>query len=121
MPTRQFKRNNVKDGVFLMGIFSRNTTPGIFSRNGGPARKGQITPSRTRMALELRHNAALLACRFDPTGRFIFASSQDNTLQRWDLNDRAKVTFTGHRSWVRGMAFHAESRKLLSTDYNGKI
>ncbi len=104
-----------------MGIFSRNPSPGIFSRNGGPPRTGQITPSRTRMAFELRHNAPLIGCRFDPSGRFVFASSQDNTIQRWDLADRTKVAFAGHRSWVRGLTFHAETCKLLSTDYNGKI
>jgi WD40 repeat protein len=102
-----------------MGIFSRY--PGILSRNNGAFNNGDITPARTRMALELRHNAPLLACRFDPAGRFVFASSQDNTIQRWDLADRAKVTFTGHRSWVRGLAFLTQPRKLLSTDYNGKI
>jgi len=89
---------------------------GIFSRN-----PNTITPSRTRMALELRHTSPLLACRFDPSGRFVFASAQDNTIQRWDLANSAKVPFTGHRSWVRGMAFHAASNKLISTDYNGKI
>jgi WD40 repeat protein len=73
------------------------------------------------MAFELRHNAPLIGCRFDPSGRFVFASSQDNTIQRWDLADRSKVAFTGHRSWVRALAFHANSRKLLSADYTGKI
>jgi WD40 repeat protein len=71
------------------------------------------------MALELRHNSALIGCRFDPSGRFVFAGAQDNTIQRWDLASQAKIPFVGHRSWVRAMAFHAG--KLLSTDYNGKV
>jgi len=114
-----------------MGIFSRtpaNATSGLFSRRTGP-----ITPSRTRMALELRHNSALVGCRFDPTGRFVFAGAQDNTIQRWDLATQAKVPFVGHRSWVRAMAFvpltpnpspsgrGGPSGKLLSTDWNGKL
>ena len=94
---------------------------GIFSRNGPPATDGQITPARTRMALELRHTSPLLCCRFDPTGRFVFVGSQDNGIHRWELANQAKVTFTGHRSWVRALTFHAESRKLLSADYNGKV
>jgi WD40 repeat protein len=94
--------------------------PGIFSRQPSPA--GQITPSRTRMALELRHTSPLLSCRFDPSGRYVFAGAQDNTIQRWELAaPNAKVAFAGHRSWVRGIAFHTASRKLLSTDYNGKL
>ena len=85
------------------------------------APSGEITPARTRMVLELRHNSPLLSCRFDPTGRFIFAGTQDNTIQRWELATQTKVAFAGHRSWVRGMAFHAGQRKLLSCDYNGKV
>ncbi|MSQ94182.1 MAG: WD40 repeat domain-containing protein [Gemmataceae bacterium] len=93
---------------------------GIFSRNVAP--NGQITPSRTRMALELRHTSALIGCRFDPTGRFVFATAQDNTIQRWELAaPNAKVAFAGHRSWARGLAFHSASRKLLSADWNGKV
>ena len=92
-----------------MGIFSRQATP------------GQITPTRTRMALELRHTSPLLSCRFDPSGRYVFAGAQDNTIQRWELANQAKTALTGHRSWVRGLAFHAGNRKLLSSDYNGKL
>jgi WD40 repeat protein len=109
------------------GLFSRNGPPtpdrtgGLFSRNGPPSPDGQITPSRTRMALELRHNSPLLSCRFDPTGRYVFAGSQDNTIQRWEIASQAKVAFPGHRSWVRGLAFHGANRKLLSSDYNGKV
>jgi len=44
---------------------------GIFSRSGPPSADGAITPARTRMTLELRHNSPLLSCRFDPTGRFV--------------------------------------------------
>ena len=94
---------------------------GILSRNGPPSPDGQITPTRTRMALELRHTSPLLCCRFDPTGRYVFAGAQDNSIQRWELANQAKVAFAGHRSWVRAMAFHTATGKLLSTDYNGKV
>src|SRR5437870_2268387 len=95
---------------------------GILSHISPPPNPNQITPSRTRMASELRHNSALIGCRIDPTGRFVFAGAQDNSVQRWEIaNPTAKVAFTGHRSWVRAMAFHAASRKLLSTDWNGKL
>lgn len=91
---------------------------GIFSRQHPP---GQITPSRTRLALELRHTSPLLSCRFDPSGRFVFAGSQDNTIQRWELANQAKVALAGHRSWVRGIGFLPGPRKLLTTDYAGKL
>jgi WD40 repeat protein len=107
------------------GLFSRNGPPsaegGFFSRNGPPFAEGQITPARTRMVLELRHTSPLLSCRFDPAGRFVFAGAQDNSIQRWELANHAKVALSGHRSWVRGLAFLGANRKLLSSDYNGKV
>ncbi len=95
--------------------------PGVFSRFGPPSPDGRITPARTRLALELRHTSPLIGCRFDPTGRFVFAGSQDNGIQRWDLATQAKVTYAGHLSWVRALAFHTATRKLLSTDWRGKL
>src|SRR5262249_4713878 len=77
--------------------------------------------TRTRMSLELRHNSPLIGCRFDPTGRFVFASAQDNTIQRWELADQRKTVLVGHRSWVRGLAFLPAQGKLLSADYTGKM
>jgi WD40 repeat protein len=88
--------------------------PGLF-------RQHRIIPARTRMVLELRHNSPLLSCRFDPTGRYVFAGSEDNSIQRWELANQAKTAYTGHRSWVRGLAFHGADRKFLSSDFNGKV
>jgi WD40 repeat protein len=95
-----------------------------------------IDPTRARMSLELRHNAPLIGCRFDPSGRFVFASSQDNSIQRWEIANQRKTALTGHRSWVRSLAFlspvsplgrgaGAEGQptrpKLLSGDWTGKL
>jgi WD40 repeat protein len=80
-----------------------------------------INPVRTRLVRELRHNSPLLSCRFDPTGRFVFAGAQDSTIQRWELATGQKTALAGHRSWVRGMAFLAGQRKLFSGDYAGRI
>lgn len=86
-----------------------------------PAPQSQIDPTRTRMVQELRHNSPLLCCRFDPPGRFVFAAAQDNSIQRWELVNGRKTSLTGHRSWVRGLAFHAGQRKLFSGDYSGRV
>lgn len=64
-----------------------------------------VDPTKTRVLLELKHGRPLIGCRFDPTGRFLFASSEDDTIQRFDLLTREKTALVGHRSWVRGMAF----------------
>src|SRR3989442_306060 len=64
-----------------------------------------MDPTTTRLEREFKHASPLIGCRFDPTGRFLFASAQDNTLQRYDLLTGAKSSFAGHPSWARGMAF----------------
>lgn len=79
----------------------------------------QAEPTRTRMVQELRHNSPFLGCRVDPSGRFVFAGAQDNTIQRFELNGGRRVALEGHRSWVRGLAFH--QGKLFSGDYAGQV
>jgi WD40 repeat protein len=80
---------------------------------------GIVDPARTRTVQELRHNSPLLGCRFDPTGRFVFAGAQDNTIQRWVLQGGQRVNLEGHGSWVRALAF--ANGKLLSGDYAGRV
>lgn len=80
-----------------------------------------VDPARTRMVQELRHDSPLLSCRFDPSGRFVFAGAQDNKVVRWELAGGRKVLLEGHPSWVRALAFHAEGRKLFSGDYAGRL
>jgi WD40 repeat protein len=60
---------------------------------------------QTRLGLELKHPSPLIGCRFDPSGRFLFVSAQDSTVQRFDLLTGRKTALAGHQSWVRGMAF----------------
>src|SRR5438132_10747691 len=78
-------------------------------------------PTRTRMVQELRHNSPFVGCRFDPSGRFVFAGAQDNTIQRFELAGGQRVALEGHRSWVRALAFHGRARKLISGDYAGRV
>jgi WD40 repeat protein len=78
-------------------------------------------PTRTRLARELRQGSPLFSCRIDPTGRFVFAGAQDNTIHRWDLTSGNRVSLTGHRSWIRALAFLREPRQLVSGGYDGRL
>src|SRR6187549_1003389 len=103
-----------------------------------------VDPTKTRLLKELKHGRPLIGCRFDPAGRFLFASSEDDTIQRFDLLTGAKTSLVGHKSWVRGLAFVAPKNTpvvspavapidpkapgpkpapftLLSGDYHGKL
>jgi hypothetical protein len=64
-----------------------------------------LDPTATRVEREFRHTSPLLGCRFDPSGRFLFATAQDNTIQRFDIVTGAKTALLGHTGWARGLAF----------------
>jgi hypothetical protein len=62
-------------------------------------------PTAARLERELKHARPPIGCRFDPAGRFLFVSAEDDSIQRFDLLTGAKTALEGHKSWVRGMAF----------------
>jgi WD40 repeat protein len=62
-------------------------------------------PTAARLEMEFAYSRPLIGCRFCPSGRFLFVSAEDNTLQRFDLLTGKKAAFIAHESWVRGMAF----------------
>ncbi len=39
-------------------------------------------PEKTHIAREYTHARPLIACRFDPRGRYVYASAEDDTVQR---------------------------------------
>jgi WD40 repeat protein len=81
----------------------------------------KLDPTKTRQVQEMKHNRPLVGCRFDPSGRFVFAGSEDNTIQRWELSNGQKVALVGHQSWARGLAFFPAARLLVSGDYHGRL
>ena len=68
-----------------------------------------IDPTKARVECEFKHGSPFVGCRFDPTGRFLFAGAQDNTIQRFDLVTGTAASLAGHASWVRSFAFVTES------------
>jgi WD40 repeat protein len=81
----------------------------------------KVDPARTRLAHELKHTRPLIGCRFDPSGCFVFAGAEDSTIHRWELATGKNTELAGHKSWVRGLAFCALHKLLLSGDYTGRI
>lgn len=71
-----------------------------------------IDPLHTRLVGELTHGRPLIGGRFDPSGRFLFVSAEDNTIQRFDLLTGQKTPLVGHNSWLRGMAFLPSAKTL---------
>ena len=77
--------------------------------------------TQTHSVHEWKHTSPLLGCRFDPSGQYVFAGAQDNTVQRWHLESGKKTAFAGHKSWIRALAFAASEKKLISASYDGKL
>ena len=87
----------------------------------GDAPAGPADPAKTAVANEWKHSSPLIACRFDPSGRYVFAGAQDNTVQRWDVASGQQVAFAGHDSWVRAIAFDPTGETLYSAGYDGRL
>lgn len=81
-----------------------------------PPPRAILDPTTARVELQLKHARPLIGCRFDPSGRFLFVSAEDDSVLRFDLLTGAKVSFVGHKSWVRGMAFITPNAALPPLD-----
>jgi len=66
-----------------------------------------IDPVAARLLQDFKHGSPLIGCRYDPSGRYLFVSAQDNSIQRYDLLTGRKTALVGHDSWVRGMAMYS--------------
>src|SRR3954453_753692 len=84
-----------------------------------------VQPEKIHVAKELKYGKPLVSCRFDPAGKYVYAGSEDDTVQRWDLNAdpaRAKpVAFAAHDGWVFALDVSPDGRTLLSGGPDGKL
>ena len=81
----------------------------------------KIEPTKTKLLKDYKHNSALVGCRIDPTGKYVFAGAQDNSVQRFEIDTGKKAAFDGHKSWVRALAFSKDGKTLFSADWTGKV
>ena len=82
----------------------------------GPARLQE-----THLLREWKSDAPFLGVRCDPTGRYVVAAAQDHTLHRWNLEKDDHVSFSGHDSWARPIAFSTDGSQLLTAGYDGQL
>lgn len=78
----------------------------------------KIDPTQTRLVSEFKAGSPLIGCRFDPSGRYLFAGAQDHTIRRFDLATGRAAALAGHASWVRGLAF-AGTSPVIPADLRG--
>ena len=79
-------------------------------------------PMQTHGVKDFVHDTALIACRFDPTGRFVFAGGQSSKVARWELANGTKTEFVGgHETWVKAIAFANKGETLLTGVHDGRL
>jgi WD40 repeat protein len=78
-------------------------------------------PEKTHVAKEFAAKSPLIACRFDPRGRYVFASAQDRTVVRWDLQTGKAATLAGHDSWVFAIAPDRDGETIITGGGDGQI
>ena len=78
-------------------------------------------PAKSKVVTQWAYTSPLIACRFDPQGRFIFTSAEDNTIQRWETAGGNKISFTAHDSWVFALGVTPDGQTLLSGGGDGRL
>jgi WD40 repeat protein len=71
-------------------------------------------PKLAHVAQELAAEAPLIACRFDPMGKFVFATAENRSIYRWELVGGKRTALAGHDSWVFDVAVTNDGRTLIS-------
>ena len=80
-----------------------------------------LQPTDTHVATQWAYDSPLIACRFDPQGRFAFSSAEDQSLQRWSLADGSKTVLKAHDSWVFSLACTLDGAHVISGGGDGRL
>lgn len=81
----------------------------------------QADPKSAKLLKTFKHDRTMWSCRYDPSGKFLIAGAQDAGVHRWELANGQKTTMSGHRSWVRRLAFHPDGKTLITGGYTGGL
>ena len=76
--------------------------------------------TKTHLLHDLEHNSPFVSCRFDPSGRYVFAGAQDYSVWRFEIESKTKTEFPVD-SWVRGIAFLNDGATCLTGGYDGRL
>ncbi len=81
-----------------------------------------LDPKAANVTSQWAHDRPLIACRFDPTGAYVFCGSEDAVVTRFRLSDGAKTVLAGgHTTWVAAFAFSNDGKVVVSGGCDGKV
>lgn len=86
-----------------------------------PAKPAGADPTKAKVVKEFVHNAPLIACRFDPAGKYVFAGTEDRLAVAWDLATGSKVAYAGHESWVQTLVVAPDGKTLVTGGCDGAV
>jgi len=86
-----------------------------------PATPPEFDVTKTQIVHEWKHTSPLINCRFNPSGRSVFSSAEDCSIQRWQFDSGECVTLEGHDSWVRDMILTPDGETLVSVASDDQI
>src|SRR5690606_27373888 len=95
--------------------------PGTPGMSANPDASPAVDPAKAWLAQDLVHDKPLICGRFDPTGAFAFAGSEDRTVRRWELATGKQVALAAHESWVHALAFTPDGQTLLTAGGDGRL
>ena len=82
----------------------------------------RIDPSVAKVVNQWKYEPSpLIACRFDPSGQYLFAGAQDSRVVRLRLDSGEFTPLTGHDSWVRAIGFTHAGQHCWSAGYDGRL
>ena len=68
------------------------------------------------------HASVISTVASSPDGEWVAAGGDDHRLRIWHRKTgRLAHTLSGHRDWVRGIAFHPDGTSLFSVSKNGDV
>lgn len=80
-----------------------------------------LDTKQTHILHQWKHGKPMIACCFDPKGRYLFSSSEDYSLQRWNLADGKKIAWPAHDSWVNDLAVTPDGETLISAGCDDRL
>jgi WD40 repeat protein len=78
-------------------------------------------PASTHIVSQFKHGSPLISCRYHPSGSHIFYGAQDHGICRWEIGGEKSVRFSGHESWVRGIAFDSAGNTVVSAGFDHRL
>ncbi|MFM9116929.1 MAG: WD40 repeat domain-containing protein [Planctomycetota bacterium] len=78
-------------------------------------------PAKAKVASQWPYTSPLISCRWQPNGKYLFSTAEDNSIQRWDPVSGEKISLAAHDSWVFALGVTPDGQTLLSAGGDGQL